>query len=110
MLSNLATHLPEVFPLPLQNHFLVVVQLTTAAGSWIPQYLCEGRRRGKRRRRRRRRRRGRSRRRRRRRRTRKWRGQWKRGESRMKEGSDLTSHTTYTVYISYTTDVYVIAT
>ena len=49
-IHDLTTHLPEVFPLPLQNHFLVVVHLTTAAGSWIPQYLCEGRRRGRRRR------------------------------------------------------------
>jgi len=33
------SYLPEVFPLPLQNHFLVVLQYTTQAGSWMPQYL-----------------------------------------------------------------------
>ena len=31
------SHLPEVLPLPLQNHFLVVLQKTTHAGSWMPQ-------------------------------------------------------------------------
>jgi len=34
-----------VFPLPLQNHILGVQHLTTAAGSWIPQYLQGKRRR-----------------------------------------------------------------
>ena len=33
-------HLAEVFPLPLQNHFFVALHMTTAAGSWIPQYLA----------------------------------------------------------------------
>jgi len=28
-----------VFPLPFQSHILGVHQLTTAASSWIPQYL-----------------------------------------------------------------------
>ena len=33
------TNLPDVFPRPLQNHFLSVLSKTTDAGSWIPQYL-----------------------------------------------------------------------
>lgn len=32
-------YLPDVFPLPLQNHFLVELHITTQFGSWIPQYL-----------------------------------------------------------------------
>lgn len=31
------THLPDVLPRPLQNHFLLVLQYTTHAGSWMPQ-------------------------------------------------------------------------
>lgn len=31
------SHLPEVLPLPLQNHLLVALHMTTADGSWIPQ-------------------------------------------------------------------------
>lgn len=30
-------HLPDVLPLPLQNHLLVALHMTTADGSWIPQ-------------------------------------------------------------------------
>ena len=33
------TYLPEVFPLPLQNHFFEALHMTTAEGSWMPQYL-----------------------------------------------------------------------
>jgi len=35
-----------VFPLPLQNHFLVVRHLAHAAGSWITQYLIRKGRKG----------------------------------------------------------------
>lgn len=34
---HLIIYLPDVFPRPLQNHFLLVLQYTTQAGSWIPQ-------------------------------------------------------------------------
>ena len=32
-------YLPDVLPRPLQNHFLVLLHMTTADGSCIPQYL-----------------------------------------------------------------------
>lgn len=33
----LQTYLPDVLPLPLQNHFLQEMHCTTDAGSWMPQ-------------------------------------------------------------------------
>lgn len=38
LISNYS-YLPDVFPLPLQNHFFVELHMTTQAGSCIPQYL-----------------------------------------------------------------------